>query len=252
MTRHHSWPVFVVLCGALVAAGCSSSAQTGPEEGKLATATSAPLATRSAALQGCTDSPVPMWRMKAHAAGEPTIAIPQPPGWERSNAVSSDIIYGAILNASLRANDFTPNAVVTLENLTGKVGTAAQALNAYRAALGQEGIAATSDTPGSQCGYPSTTLTYVLDRRPVTMLIVAAEHNDAVWASTLALQTTEPYKPAYLNDKKTILDGFQFQFTQDNRSVSEGRVPKPENQDTTTENPRVTSSGESPPHRTQP
>ncbi|WP_235680004.1 LpqN/LpqT family lipoprotein [Mycobacteroides abscessus] len=195
--------------GAL-AAGCSSPA---PEQyGSHMESSVVPSTTKSAALPGCADSAAPLLRLTPQAANEPHVAIPLPPGWERSEQAGSDLIRAAILNADLRANDFTPNAVVTLENLTGKADTEQQALDAERQALTQAGITITTDTPGSVCGHPSMTVTYKLEQRPVTMLIAAASQGNTVWAATVATQTTEPEDPTYVKDQRIILEGFQFQF----------------------------------------
>jgi hypothetical protein len=46
--------------------------------------------------------------------------IPLPQGWERSTKMDSESIRFAIRNPGLAADGFTPNAVVTVEEMTGR------------------------------------------------------------------------------------------------------------------------------------
>ncbi len=119
------------------------------------------------------------------------------------------MVRAAIVNTELRANDFSPNAVVTLEDLTGKVPSVQQGVDAEIAAVEQGGMAVTSRTAGTVCGYPSNTITYTLKNRPVTALIVVAEHERKIWAAVVTVQTTEPDNPRYAADKEKIMGGFQ-------------------------------------------
>ncbi|WP_042788170.1 LpqN/LpqT family lipoprotein [Mycobacteroides abscessus] len=148
--------------------------------------------------------------MDAKAADEPKLAVPTPAGWEYTAKMNSPMIRGTVANVGLRANDFTPNAVVTLEELTGKVTSAQQGIDAEIAAVEQGGMAVQSRTAGTVCGHPSSTITYALQDRPVTALITAAENGPKTWAAILTIQTTDADNPAYIAGKKAILDGFQF------------------------------------------
>ncbi|WP_234714767.1 LpqN/LpqT family lipoprotein [Mycobacteroides immunogenum] len=136
--------------------------------------------------------------------------MPAPNGWQYSAAMNSPVIRGAVVNSSLRANNFSPNAVVTLEDLTGKAPSAQQGVDAEVASLEQGGMAVQSRTAGTVCGHPSSTITYTLQNRPATALITAVEDGPKIWAAVLTIQTTEPDNPTYAADKQTILTGFQF------------------------------------------
>jgi probable lipoprotein LpqN len=193
---------------ALSVAGCSSH----PSQG-VSTSASSPESSVDVAKNqstACAKSSAPMLSLKPHAADEPTLAIPQPQGWERSTDLDSALIRGVIANVGLRANGFTPNAVATLEDTTGKVQTAQQAVDAEAAGVEQGGVAVESQTPGTICGQSSKTINYTLQNRPVTAVIVAAEHEQKIWAAVLTVQTSEPENPKYIADKQTILNGFQF------------------------------------------
>ncbi|GAS96520.1 uncharacterized protein RMCC_3486 [Mycolicibacterium canariasense] len=147
--------------------------------------------------------------MEPKAADEPTLALPTPSGWVYSASMNSPIIRGFVANVGLRANDFTPNAVVTLEDLTGKVRNTEQGIDAELSSIAQNGIAVTSRIPGTVCGHPSTTITYTLLGHSVTALITAAADGPKVWAATLTVQTAEPDNPAYNAGKQAILNNFQ-------------------------------------------
>ncbi len=205
--------LFVSVVG-LTAVGCSSPSTDEP------VATSKPASEVSSTVQpvddetrACAESAEPLLALKAQAPGEPQMALPQPPGWERSTKLDSELIRGIIVNNTLRANDFSPNAGVTLEDLTGKVETPQQALDAEVNGITQAGITIDSRTPTTHCGQPATIVDYTLQGRPVTVLIVAAKNDDKLYAAALTVQTAEPENPTYVKDKKSILDGFQFELS---------------------------------------
>ncbi|OCB49582.1 hypothetical protein A5721_33810 [Mycobacterium vulneris] len=149
--------------------------------------------------------------MKSQAPREPVLALPQPDGWVRSTKLDSELIRGIIINDALRANDFSPNAGVTLEDLTGKVETPQQAFDAELNGVTQVGGTIESQTPSTRCGQPAVVADYRIQGRPATALIVVAKNNDKLYAATLTVQTTQPDNPTYVKDKKTILDGFQLE-----------------------------------------
>ncbi|MEU9807677.1 LpqN/LpqT family lipoprotein [Mycobacterium sp. NPDC050853] len=84
----------------------------------------------TASAARCAANDTPLVILDSKAADEPKLAIPTPQGWAYTAAMNSPVIRGAIANTALRANGFTPNAVVTLEDLTGKVASAQQGVDA--------------------------------------------------------------------------------------------------------------------------
>nr|WP_286150595.1 LpqN/LpqT family lipoprotein [Mycobacterium sp. D16R24] len=198
-----------VFCVAVVVAGCSSR-QSPSDTSDTPAASVTASSTSAAPMDGCVASDVPRVTLDAKAPGEPVLAVPAPQGWEYSAAMNSPLIRGAVANIGLRANDFTPNAVVTLEDLTGKVASAQQGVEAEIVSVEQGGMAVESRAAGTVCGHPSSTITYTLQNRPVTALIAAVEDGHKIWATVLTIQTTEPANPAYTAGKRSILDGFQF------------------------------------------
>lgn len=143
-------------------------------------------------------------------ADEPTIALPRPPGWEFMPGKDSPPVRGILYNQELRLHGFTPNAVVTLEELTGQVGLPAQALAKERAAVINIVGELDTDTPGTVSGFPSRTITYNLQGRPATGLIIAVQNaKDRIWAVTVTIQTTDADNPHYVAARQAILDSLE-------------------------------------------
>ncbi|MGH3724780.1 MAG: LpqN/LpqT family lipoprotein [Mycobacterium sp.] len=174
------------------------------------TSTTSPTSAPSAASDGCAATDVPLVTLEPTADDEPKLAVPAPQGWEYSGEMNSPLIRGAVANVGLRAKGFTPNAVVTLEDLAGRVQSAQEGVDAEVASVEDGGLPVESRTAGTLCGHPSTTITYTLQSRPVTALIAVAEDGPKIWAAVLTIQTAEPDNPAFVDAKKAIMDGFQF------------------------------------------
>ncbi|WP_409428511.1 LpqN/LpqT family lipoprotein [Mycobacterium sp. SMC-11] len=141
---------------------------------------------------------------------EPTITLPRPPGWEFLPSNESPPVRGVLYNQELRRHGFTPNAVVTLEDLTGQVGLPAQALAKERAAVTTVIGELDSDIAGTVSGFPSRTITYNLQGRPATGLLIAVQNTKArIWAITVTLQTTDADNPHYIAAKQALLDSVE-------------------------------------------
>lgn len=194
---------------AAVAVGCASRQPSTRASSSVSTAVSAPSSSVVANAAGCTASNVPMTTLVPKANGEPTLGLPTPSGWVYSSEMNSPLIRGLVANVGLRANNFTPNAVVTLEDLTGKVSNAQQGIDAELAGATKSGLSIESRTPGTVCGQQSTTVTYALQGHAATGLIVVATDGQKVWAATLTVQTSEPDNPTYIADSRTILNNFR-------------------------------------------
>lgn len=159
----------------------------------------------------CARVDVPLHELEPHSPAEPRLALPQPHGWTFTTKLNSELIRGSVINTRLRANGFAPNAVVTLENLTGTAASADEALS-----LERDGIIANigpvdTETPRTICGYPALAVAYTLQGRPVNAVAVAGvDERHQVWAATVSMQTTEPDNPDYIAARAAILGGFQF------------------------------------------
>jgi len=155
-------------------------------------------------------SGIPLTVLPPNAGDEPTISIPTPQGWKFSDRHNSALVRGAILDEGLKSNDFVPNAVVTLANVTSDSSTPERAIDTERAGLAQK-VSINSETSGTVCGYPSVTLNYKFEGRQATTVIVAAkDQHNRVWVSTVGIQTTDPNNPDFVKSKRAILGGFQF------------------------------------------
>lgn len=107
---------------------------------------------------------------------------------------------------------YQPNAVVTLENLTGTVRTPQEALDREIEGLSKIGVLV-NRIPSTVCGYPAAMLTYDMGllNHAATCLIVAGLDSDGkLWAALVTVQAFYPNNPDYVSEKHAILSGFQF------------------------------------------
>ncbi|RDB48870.1 LpqN/LpqT family lipoprotein [Tsukamurella tyrosinosolvens] len=195
--------------------GCSQSTGGDPvAEGTSATASAAQTsATSTAASAGnCTAVSGRVLTLPTKAAGEPTLGLPQPAGWERETSQDSDVIRGAIVNKDLVTDAFAANAVITLENAKGM--TPQQALDSQVDSL-RQGLKVTGLQPvaGTLCGYPSTTVTYTMPgstpNHRSTTVAVSIPDGANLWSVTVTVQSKMPDDPTYRRDSQAILSGLQ-------------------------------------------
>jgi len=147
--------------------------------------------------------------LESQSRDEPTLSIPTVLGWQPSNERNSPLIRGAFVAPGLRANGFTPNAVVTLADVTKNADTPEKAIKTETEALATK-FTMESLTTGTRCGFPYETADYKFEGRPATTLIIAAKDDkDRVWVSTVEMQTTEPDKPEYVKAKQLIIGGYK-------------------------------------------
>jgi hypothetical protein len=163
----------------------------------------------------CEEVDAPLTTIPAVNDGEPVLKIPQPPGWERSTMMDSELIRFAMLNDSLADETFAPNVVVTLESAPGVeepdvvFDSQRQALEAAFGATGLRVIERTL------CGLPAETVHYrtpVLGNVPPhpAMAVLGVLHtSDMTYAVSVTIQTTDAENPVYKRDADLILNGFQ-------------------------------------------
>lgn len=165
----------------------------------------------------CSPSTVPLASLDHRTADEPRLALPQPPGWHLDPAQRPPAVRAVMQGPGSEANRYQPNAVVTLENLTGTAGTPQEALDWEIEGLSKIGVLL-DRIPSTVCGYPAVTLTYDmgLANHEATCLIVAGrDSDDKLWAAVVTVQAFGPDHPAYVSEKYAILTGFQFAFAGD-------------------------------------
>jgi hypothetical protein len=163
----------------------------------------------------CEEADAPLTTIPAVNDGEPVLKIPQPPGWERSTMMDSELIRFAMLNDSLATETFAPNVVVTLESAPGieepdvVFDSQRQALEAAFGATGLRVIERTL------CGLPAETVHYqtpVLGNvppHPAIAVLGVLHTDDRTYAVSVTVQTTDPENPVYQRDSEEILKGFQ-------------------------------------------
>ena len=157
-----------------------------------------------------------MTAVPARADHEPQLRIPQPPGWQRTNMLDSEIIRFAMGNKGLAGNDFVPTTVVTLESAPSTNQDQQKIFDQERATLADRlGVTNMRTTHTSVCGHKADLVSYdapAMGRTPprkATTLIVVAEFSGNDFAATVTVQAADPDNPGYVRDAQTILSGFQ-------------------------------------------
>jgi hypothetical protein len=164
----------------------------------------------------CKQVSAPLTSIRSHAAGEPQLRIPQPPGWRRAAMPNSAVIRFTMGNKALLANNFMPTAVVTLESIPGENADHQTIFDQERAALvdrlGATGLHAIETT---LCGEKAEIVSYDaprmgrIPRRKIKTIMVASAFGADTYVATVSVQSTEPDNRTYVRDTETILTGFQ-------------------------------------------
>lgn len=157
-----------------------------------------------------------MLDIPAQNPGEPKMAIPAPPGWERTTELDSQLIRFALVNQSLTTDGFAPNVTVTLEAIDGE-HSADEVFDAQTTALVQQGAGTDlKSTQGTLCGQPAETVDYTgaavgaAPARPITVLLSALTSGGRTYSVSATVQSVDAENPTFQQDSRTILEGFQF------------------------------------------
>lgn len=215
MSGHEAMPIAAALAAILVA-GCSHTVGGSAARSSGVSSSGAATPTGQATAESCTAVAPPLSTVPSKNAAEPALRLPVPPGWERNTMLDSELIRYVVVNRGLAAQDFAPNAVVTLERVAGTTVTAQQVIDQEKAGLGS-GIGSTEPvaTPGTTCGLTSETVNYTLSGRgnvpdhPATVLIVVGPFGGDTYAATVTVQAVAVDDPTYREDSQAILAGFQ-------------------------------------------
>lgn len=157
-----------------------------------------------------------MTTIDAHAAAEPQLKIPQPPGWQRASMLDSEIIRFTMGNKALSARNFMPTTVVTLESLPGGHDDYKTIFDQERAALVERlGATGLRTTETTLCGDRAELVDYNapsmgrIPPRKVKTLMVTGAFSGNTYVVTVTVQSTDPTNASYARDTDTILSGFQ-------------------------------------------
>lgn len=153
---------------------------------------------------------------------EPKMRIPIPAGWERTTEAEKDPVRFAIRNRGLTAQEFVPNAVVTLQKAGLDIGKPDQILQIQNDQLAKKLKATDLNSQSTDvCGSPALWSTYTapevkmgkklptIPPRKATSIGVVYRAKDANYVATLTVQTVQPDNETYVKDSETILKGFQ-------------------------------------------
>ena len=164
----------------------------------------------------CKQVSAPMTSVPARAAGEPKLRIPQPPGWQRTTMLDSEIIRFAMGNQDLADNGFAPTAIVTLESAPGATQDQQKIFDQERAMLADRlGVTNMQTTETTLCGQKAELVSYdapamgrIPPRKAKTLVAIGA-YFGKTYAATVTVQAADPDNPGYVQDTQTILTGFQ-------------------------------------------
>jgi hypothetical protein len=164
----------------------------------------------------CNSVAAPMTSIDSHAAAEPQLKIPQPPGWQRASMLDSEIIRFTMGNKALSARNFMPTAVVTLESLPSGHADYQSIFDQERAALVERlGATGLRISETMLCGdkaelvdYDAPSMGRIPPRKAKT-LMVTGPFGDNTYVATVTVQSTDPTNAGYARDADTILTGFQ-------------------------------------------
>jgi len=214
--RRRGWGyrLTAVVSGVLVfaAAGCSNT-------------------TNPPTVADCNKVDFPLIDIPPRTTGEPTMKIPQPPGWEvvpvdvgtlpppppgLEGFDSADILEITLVNRALGTTADFMMLPVEAELPGEELPSAAQAFDVQQAALISRGLDIQSVVPATVCGQQAEISEYTQAAKggnlPVSakILVVLAESENVTYLATLNVLTNEPDNPTYQRDSQAMLDGLVF------------------------------------------
>ncbi|MGD9618573.1 MAG: LpqN/LpqT family lipoprotein [Mycolicibacterium sp.] len=150
--------------------------------------------------------------------GEPTLKIPQPPGWEFVQIDEGDeSARFELANPALSAHPQTaPNAVVTL-GTDPRYSSAQELFDEADTEMINIGFEREmKPSAATVCGQPAQLGKYTIALEGMSnpvfakVLLVAAQSESESYLANLFVATSEPDNPIYQRDSQAILDGFVF------------------------------------------
>ncbi|ART72029.1 hypothetical protein BTO20_28880 [Mycobacterium dioxanotrophicus] len=164
----------------------------------------------------CNPVDAPLVTVPRVDADEPTIRIPQPPGWERVEGRDTDLLRYTMTNANLQNGNFKPTIVIALESVADAM-TPDEVFAAQRKSIATLGVpeSAMKTENITICGLPAQTVNYqipqmgVLQPHPAIALFVAYRSELRTYCAGLTVQTTAPDNLTYKRDSEMMVSGFQ-------------------------------------------
>ncbi|WP_019972330.1 hypothetical protein [Mycobacterium sp. 141] len=164
----------------------------------------------------CNPVDAPLVTVPRVDADEPTIKIPQPPGWDRIEGRDNDLLRYTMTNKNLQNGNFSPTIVIALESVAEAM-TPDDVFAAQRKSISTLGVPESAMKVDNIkiCGLPAQTVNYqlpqmgVLQPHPATALFVAYRSKLRTYCAGLTVQTTAPDNPIYKRDSEMMVSGFQ-------------------------------------------
>ncbi|WP_026256416.1 LpqN/LpqT family lipoprotein [Mycobacterium sp. 155] len=164
----------------------------------------------------CNPVDAPLVTVPRVDADEPTIKIPQPPGWDRIEGRDNDLLRYTMINKNLQNGNFSPTIVIALESVADAM-TPDEVFAAQRKSISTLGVPESAMEVDNIkiCGLPAQTVNYqlpqmgVLQPHPATALFVAYRSELRTYCAGLTVQTTAPDNLIYKRDSEMMVSGFQ-------------------------------------------
>jgi hypothetical protein len=163
----------------------------------------------------CETVDAPLTEIPVQSDVEPVMKIPQPQGWDRETMMDSELIRFAMANPRLSKDGFASNVVVTLESAPGAEDPDV-VFDTMRSALETDfGATELRVSDHTLCGLPAQTMEYQtpplgnIAPHPGMAVVVVLQADDATYAASVTVQSTDPDNPEYQRDADMILKGFQ-------------------------------------------
>lgn len=157
--------------------------------------------------------------IERRSSTEPVVALPTPPGWivDRSGLATTNPVTRDVFAAPhLSARGFTPNAVVTVQEMAGRFAglSTEEVFGSEISSLQALGFRVEKAQWGTICGFPSATAKWTKDQNSGVVLIVVATdpRSGTRWDITCTVQTRDPQNFRYISDRRMILDRIQIGF----------------------------------------
>ncbi len=150
--------------------------------------------------------------------GEPTMMIPEPPGWEIVQFEGMESRFALANRALTNANQFTPRAVVNLDSRESEPGVdwSSKAQAVFDEARSDLRVEFQSVAPTTVCGQQAEISEYTQPAEGLSapvftkLLMLVAESENVTYLAQLRVSTTEPDNPTYQRDSQAMLDGFVY------------------------------------------
>lgn len=161
--------------------------------------------------------------LKKKLDGEPKLYVPLTGGWKEFDATGPEwegarnpVMRGMLVNTSIREDNYTPNATVTLRPVSGEGATDQELLGRETRAFGEK-TEIRKETPATVCGYPAVLLeSFIADKNvyATSLMTVFRDRQGDRWIALVLTQTRNPDQDEYRAQVEAFANGLRISFPQ--------------------------------------